>query len=126
MLTSLPLALKSAGSNQLGHRHTPVQRDAAVPGHTRQLARVRFRRETRNCGMGRFVLDLRDFAASLKLREAEYDELGGLNRRDAHKADETSVIDVVLRHRGAIHFHKERLFRPRSLQRAAAALPHQE
>src|SRR5215212_11660509 len=43
------------------------------------------------------------------LADAEHDELRGADRGDADQADEPAVVQVVLRHRGAVAAHEERL-----------------
>src|SRR4051812_41038698 len=50
-----------------------------------------------------------DRAVSGPLTDAEDDELGGPQRRDANLADQPTVIEIVLVHRRAIAAHEERL-----------------
>ena len=52
--------------------------------------------------LGRGDRYLSDFAISRPLADAEDDELGGAQRRDANVADQPTVIEIVLRHSRAV------------------------
>ena len=54
------------------------------------------------------------------LLDAEDDELGRFDRRDADLADQPAVVDVVLGHGRAVAVDEERLLLRQALQRAAA------
>src|SRR2546421_1341604 len=60
------------------------------------------------------------------LADAEDDELGGPQRRDADQADKPAVVQVVLGHRRAVAFNEVRLFRLIAQQRAHLELVEQE
>src|SRR5690606_32827290 len=54
------------------------------------------------------------------LRDAENHEFRRLNRCNTDHANESAVVDIVLRHRVAANIDKERFLWSRSLQRAAS------
>src|SRR3954454_19653514 len=60
------------------------------------------------------------------LADAEDDELGGAERRDADGADEPPVVEVVLRHRRAVAAHEESLVRLVAEERARLPLVEEE
>ena len=52
--------------------------------------------------------------------DADDDEFGGLEQRDAYHQDEDALIDVLLRHGRGIAAHEKRCLRLVALQRALA------
>src|SRR5205085_2589525 len=60
------------------------------------------------------------------LADTEDDELRRIGRRHADQADQPAVVEVVLRHRGAVAAYEERLLRLGAHQRAGAPCRDEE
>src|SRR4051812_32100772 len=61
-----------------------------------------------------------------ELADAEDHELRRLDRRDPDEADQPAVVEVVLRHRGAVAAHEVRLLRRGAQECAGAPLDVEE
>src|SRR5262249_13377506 len=67
-----------------------------------------------------------NLAVRRPLADAEDDELGGLDHRDADQTDQPAVVEVVLSHSRAVTSHEESFFGLRPHERAVAPLVETE